>query len=101
RVGRATRETAATCRVARCEDDVVPPGATTRTVLSRACSLASIERSSLRYALVVLVALASAVPAAASSSEQWWTTDHAEGVLMDSDWSFDHDVQDATCAGWG
>ena len=55
----------------------------------------------MKLVLVVLTALAVAVPASASSSETWWSADHAEGVLMDSDWSFDHDVQDATCSGWG
>ncbi len=52
-------------------------------------------------AAISATALLMVAPASARGDDKWWTSDHAESVLLDSDFAFDRDVQDATCAGWG
>jgi hypothetical protein len=55
----------------------------------------------LKVFTVVFVGLVLAAPATAGRNESWWNPDHAEAVLLDSDWAFDQDVMDASCKGWG
>ena len=50
---------------------------------------------------VAAIALLVAAPASAHGNDAWWTTDYAESLLLDSDWSFSHDIQDSSCKGWG
>lgn len=52
-------------------------------------------------AAVSIVSLSLIAGASAHGSDQWWTTDHAEAVILNSDWAFAQDVTDATCTGWG
>src|SRR2546427_10440033 len=52
-------------------------------------------------AAIAAIALLVASPASAHGSDQWWTTDRAEALLLDADFSFEHDISDASCLGWG
>lgn len=51
--------------------------------------------------LLVSLALTFAAAASATPPQAWWTTDHAEAVILDSDWAFGAGVDDANCVGWG
>lgn len=55
----------------------------------------------LGIATALVIASVAAVSASGSVPEAWWTTDHAEAALLNSDWAFTNNVDDATCNGWG
>lgn len=52
-------------------------------------------------AVTFVLALSLAGIASATPAQDWWTSDHAEAVILDSDWGFQAGVDDASCVGWG